>query len=280
MLVGGFLLGLVFAALIIASPFIFKAVFKIESFFGYCKGICCVIITNLILFVILIIESLALVSYIDKHKDEYNLNYQISLSSLSDMKTLSQLSFGVRFVIWLIDAIDSVVIFLVLYFYLFKIAQQEYKCNVVFMFISGYTLRYGIWMVILAIVSFGFDSLAQYIGQQTVDEAGKVVYGFTNAFMIEAEFETLADYLLVSGVVLLLFLYRKQLSKIVLWIGVGCFFGPLFFRFLGLVTKVNFIYTYLYRISYLASIICGCFFYFRLADQSSPESAGQVYSQV
>ena len=278
MIIGGLILGLLFAVLVIAFPFIFKIIFKIESFFGYCIGICCVIITNLVLAVVFLIEVLVIVPLINKNKGD--LNIEINAGVLSNMSILSKLSFGFRLLIWLIDAIDHVVIFLVLYFYLFKIAQQDQKCNVVFMFISGYTLRYGIYFLIYAIISFGLDSLSKYIGGQTVDEAGNLVQGFTNSIMIWLEFETLADMILIIGLVLLLFLYRKQLSKIVLWIGVGCFFGPLFFELLGLVTKVNFIYTYLTRISYLASIICGCFFYFKLADQSSSENVGQVYSPV
>ena len=269
---------LLFAVLVIAFPFIFKIIFKIESFFGYCIGICCVIITNLVLAVVFLIEVLVIVPLINKNKGD--LKIEINAGVLSNMSILSKLSFGFRLLIWLIDAIDRVVIFLVLYFYLFKIAQQDQKCNVVFMFISGYTLRYGIYFLIYAIISFGLDSLSKYIGGQTVDEAGNLVQGYTNSIMIWLEFETLADMILIIGLVLLLFLYRKQLSKIVLWIGVGCFFGPLFFELLGLVTKVDFIYTYLTRISYLASIICGCFFYFKLADQSSSENVGQVYSPV
>lgn len=276
--IGGLILGLLLAVLVIAFPFIFKIIFKIESFFGYCIGICCVIITSLVLGIVFVIEVLALVPLIKNKMD--NAPNNIDVGSLTNMAFLSKLSFGFRLLIWLIDAIDRVVIFLVLYFYLFKIAQQDQKCNVVFMFISGYTLRYGIAFLIYAIISFGLDSLSKYIGGQTVDEAGNLVQNFTNSFMIGLEFETLADMILVIGLVLLLFLYRKQLSKIVLWIGVGCFFGPLFFELLGLVTKVNFIYTYLTRISYLASIICGCFFYFKLADQSSSENVGQVYSPV
>ena len=278
MIIGGLILGLLFAVLVIAFPFIFKIIFKIESFFGYCIGICCVIITNLVLAVVFLIEVLVIVPLINKNKGD--LKIEINAGVLSNMSILSKLSFGFRLLIWLIDAIDRVVIFLVLYFYLFKIAQQDQKCNVVFMFISGYTLRYGIYFLIYAIISFGLDSLSKYIGGQTVDEAGNLVQGFTNSIMIGLEFETLADMILIIGLVLLLFLYRKQLSKIVLWIGVGCFFGPLFFELLGLVTKVDFIYTYLTRISYLASIICGCFFYFKLADQSSSENVGQVYSPV
>ena len=278
MIVGGLILGLLFAVLVIAFPFIFKIIFKIESFFGYCIGICCVIITNLVLAVVFLIEVLVIVPLINKNKGD--LKIEINAGVLSNMSILSKLSFGFRLLIWLIDAIDRVVIFLVLYFYLFKIAQQDQKCNVVFMFISGYTLRYGIYFLIYAIISFGLDSLSKYIGGQTVDEAGNLVQGYTNSIMIWLEFETLADMILIIGLVLLLFLYRKQLSKIVLWIGVGCFFGPLFFELLGLVTKVDFIYTYLTKISYLASIICGCFFYFKLADQSSSENVGQVYSPV
>lgn len=278
MIIGGLILGLLFAVLVIAFPFIFKIIFKIESFFGYCIGICCVIITNLVLAVVFLIEVLVIVPLINKNKGD--LKIEINAGVLSNMSILSKLSFGFRLLIWLIDAIDRVVIFLVLYFYLFKIAQQDQKCNVVFMFISGYTLRYGIAFLIYAIISFGLDSLSKYIGGQTVDEAGNLVQGYTNSIMIWLEFETLADMILIIGLVLLLFLYRKQLSKIVLWIGVGCFFGPLFFELLGLVTKVDFIYTYLTRISYLASIICGCFFYFKLADQSSSENVGQVYSPV
>lgn len=61
------ILCILFIALIIAAPFIFKIIFKNETFFGYCKGICCYVVTQLILLLIMLIELLTVISYIQKH---------------------------------------------------------------------------------------------------------------------------------------------------------------------------------------------------------------------
>ena len=265
-----FFLSIVFIAIVIAAPFVFKMIFKNESFFGYCIGVCCSIITSIILAIIWIIVNTVLVKYIVDH-------YGIVDPNLTNMNTLKNLSFGLLFVLWLIDAIRAVVYFLVLYFYLNKIAQPEHPCNTVFMFISGYNVFSIFTFLLVILLCVGAEYLSLFIGKE-IDEAGNAVATFSNWFLLSFCFSEWADIFLLSGTILLVFLYRKQLSNIVIWIAVACFFGPLFFEFLGLVTKVDFLYSYLTKFSYLVALALGSFFYFKLANQTASPGAGETYT--
>lgn len=266
-----FFLSIVFIVIVLAAPFVFKMIFKNESFFGYCIGLCCYIITGVILLIIFIFESFALAAYIAKNYDN------ITEVDFSNINSLKNLSFGIRFVVWLIDAIDFVARFLVLYFYLNKVAQPEYPCNTVFMFLSGYNLNSILGFLIVALLSIGAEFISKYADKR-IDESGNVIAGYTSWFLIKMCFEYWAVVFLMSGTILLVFLYRKQLSNTVIWIAVACFFGPLFFEFLGLVTKVDFIYSTLTKFSYLIALALGSFFYFKLANQTASPGAGETYT--
>lgn len=266
-----FFLSIVFIAIVLAAPFVFKMIFKNESFFGYCIGLCCYIITGIILFIILLIETLALTAYILKN---YN---NISEVDFSSMNSLKNLSFGIRFVVWLLDAINFVARFIVLYFYLNKVAQPEHPCNTVFMFLSGYNLNSIIGFLVVTLLSLGIEFVSNYAEKQ-IDDSGHVISGYTNWFLMKMCFEEWAVVFLMSGTILLVFLYRKQLSNIVIWIAVACFFGPLCIEFLGLVTKVNFIYSTLTKFSFLVALVLGSFFYFKLANQTASPGAGETYT--
>lgn len=265
-----FFLSIVFIAMVLAAPVVFKMIFKNESFFGYCIGICCAIITDIILVIILLIESIALVAYIEKN----NANISVDLSNMNSLKNLS---FGIRFVVWLIDAINFVARFLVLYFYLNKVAQPEHPCNTVFMFLSGYNLSSIFGFLVVTLLSIGVEFLSNYADKR-IDESGHVIAGYSTWFLMTMCFEEWAVIFLMSGTILLVFLYRKQLSNTVIWIAVACFFGPLFFEFLGLVTKVNFIYSHLTKFSFLVALVLGSFFYFKLANQTASPGAGETYT--
>jgi hypothetical protein len=266
-----FFLSIVFLVIVLAAPLVFKMIFKNESFFGYCIGICCYIITGIILLIIFLIETIALAAYITKKYDNIQ---DVDYSSINSLKNLS---FGIRFVVWLLDAIEFVSRFLVLYFYLNKVAQPEHPCNTVFMFLSGYNIFNISGFIIVALLSIGAEFIEKYADKR-IDESGHVIAGYTTWFLMKMCFEQWAKIFLMTGTILLVFLYRKQLSNITIWIAVACFFGPLFFEFLGLVTKVEFIYSTLTKFSYLVALVLGSFFYFKLANQTASPGAGETYT--
>lgn len=183
------------------------------------------------------------------------------------MNTIKNLSFGIRFIIWLIDAIDNVFIFFILFWYLGKtLKEQEAQNNTIFMFISGYNLPYCFSYAMLILLCCGVEKLGEFIYQKT-GENGVVEY--TSSIFVGVCFEFFLEILFYSGTAILLFLYRRNLGNYLIWIAVGCFFGPLIIEFLGIATKVNFFYTYLKEISYLCALGFGCFFYWKLGSQST-----------
>ncbi len=214
---------------------------------------------------ITLIEVAILVWYVDK-KGYTNVN--ISYEALSDITVLKRFSFGITFVIWLVYAIYYAFTFLVLYFYLIKIViKEETQNNSIFMFISGYNLPFSFSYALLLLLCCGVDKLGSYVGQ-TYDDNG-IIVDYTNSFFVGICFEFFLEILFYSGTAILLFLYRKKLGNYLVWIAVGCFFGPLIIEFLGLATTLNFFYTYLKDISFLCAIGFGCFFYWKLGSQSA-----------
>ena len=53
---------IIFILLLIICPFIFKPIFKIDSFFGYCQGVCCSVLTAITIVVAAIIGIIVFVS--------------------------------------------------------------------------------------------------------------------------------------------------------------------------------------------------------------------------
>lgn len=105
-LIAPLIIGIIFIILIIVTPYIFKPIFKIENFFGYCSGLCCFIVVCIVLIAIIIVEAFALAAYLTKNQN-INFNY----SDSTDIDYLLNLSFGIRIVIWLVDVINKVAIF-------------------------------------------------------------------------------------------------------------------------------------------------------------------------
>lgn len=257
-LIAPLIIGIIFIILIIAAPFIFRAIFKIENCFGYCSGLCCFIVELLVLAVIFIAELFALGAYSKKN----NLNFNVN--SISDINYLMQLSFGIRFVIWLVFAIFKVVSFLIIFCFVGKISSPEHKCNVVFMFISGYILLYIFYYLFMILMSTLTDILAKYFEGEY---DGTVVNGIEAALLIYLELYGLVNICLYVGAIIMVFLYKKKLSDILIWICVACFFGPSIIEFIGL-CGVRVFYSYLAKLSYLCSLVFGIIFYCKLANNN------------
>jgi hypothetical protein len=64
------------------------------------------------------------------------------------------------------------------------------------------------------------------------------------------ELEQFLEIIFLSEVAILLFLFRKKLSSMLIWIGLACYFGPMIFELIGILFTVNVFYTHIKYISY------------------------------
>lgn len=263
MFVFPFILGILFIILIFGAPFIFRFVFKIEKSSGFCFGFCCFLTICIIFCAITAVETYAFGSFIEKYYTELKF---FSASSLTNINYLLKLSFSMRLIIWLIDAFFKAISFLIIFFYVGIISSPKYICNIVFIFLSGYTLSYAFYYLIMIIYSCGADTLIAHLGQQYNEDGNPIP--LTTASLVYLEFMTLLDICLYSGAILMILLYRKGLNEIVIWICITCFFVPLIFEFIGL-CGIKFFYTYLTKISYLCSITFGIIFYYKFANDNA-----------
>lgn len=264
MLVFAMLLAILFIILILALPFAFKIALKMEGFAGYCKGLCCICLIGLVLLIILLIELLGLAEMI---KDDTERDTP-DLSAFSNIDYIKDLSFKIRFFIWLVDLVDKLAIFLVIFCYEGKFSSIAPKNNSIFMFLSGFLFPFTIMYAFYAAIAYGSDELSEWIAQRYDSDTGKAIEDLTTSFIVGSEFTTAALMVLYSGTIIMIWLHKKKLSSFIIWICVGCFFGPLIIEFIG-ICGVDFFYTYLVPISYIASPICGAFFYYKLNNDDN-----------
>ena len=163
-----------------------------------------------------------------------------------------------------IDAVNKIATFLIIFFCERCFSSTASKNNGVFMFLSGFLLQYIISYIIDFLICAGSDKFAEYVGQDYKD-GGDAIEEISTRFIVGLEFYTAAKMLLDAGTIIMIWLHQKKLSSFIIWICVGCFFGPLVIEFIG-ICGVDFFYTYLVPISYIASPICGGYFYYSLQD--------------
>ena len=166
--------------------------------------------------------------------------------------------------IWSVDAVNKIATFLIIFFCERCFSSTASKNNGVFMFLSGFLLQYIISYIIDFLICAGSDKFAEYVGQDYKD-GGDAIEEISTRFIVGLEFYTAAKMLLDAGTIIMIWLHQKKLSSFIIWICVGCFFGPLVIEFIG-ICGVDFFYTYLVPISYIASPICGGYFYYSLQD--------------
>ena len=166
--------------------------------------------------------------------------------------------------IWSVDAVNKIVTFLIIFFCEKCFSSTASKNNGVFMFLSGFLLIYIYNYIMDILICGGSDKISEYVGQDYKD-GGKVIDELSTIFVVGLEFNTAAKMILEAGTIIMIWLHQKKLSSFIIWICVGCFFGPLVIEFIG-ICGVDFFYTYLVPISYIASPICGGYFYYSLQD--------------
>ena len=252
MLAGATVLGIIFIILLIVSPYIFKAIFKIETFLGLTTGLCCAIVTAFIIIAAAII-TLVIVS----------LNIADSATRGSEEDILKSVGIGVLLIVFVILVVILLAVFFVMLCYTKRMADPQNPYNSIFMFISGYMFCFIAIYLILVISALAIDP---------VSETGKT---FTNGFFILWEFLLFFYILKLAGISIMLMLHHRKVNPIIFWCAVAVHFGPTLFFFIGLVAKYLPLLEYPLFLFDVASIGLGSFFYYRYANSNEGNTASQ-----
>lgn len=252
MLAGATVLGIIFIILLIVSPYIFKAIFKIETFLGLTTGLCCAFVTAFIIIAAAII-TLVIVS----------LNIADSATRGSEEDILKSVEIGVLLIVFVILVVTLLAVFFVMLCYTKRMADPQNPYNSIFMFISGYMFCFIAIYLILVISALAIDP---------VTDTGKT---YTNGFFILWEFLLFFYILKLAGISIMLMLHHRKVNPIIFWCAVAVHFGPTLFFFIGLVAKYLPLLEYPLFLFDVASIGLGSFFYYRYANSNEGNTPSQ-----
>ena len=239
MLAGAFVVSLIFIILLIVNPCILKPIFKIESFLGYTMGLCCSFITALIITVCVVIAIILV-----------TLNIEKSVP-MGDDAMLESLGIGVLLIVFVVVTATYLAVFFVLMCYTKKVTAPEYAVNSIFMFISGYSfLSFIVIYIALAITALALENTG-------------------SSFLILFEFIIFFYILKLAGISLMFMLYHRNANRLLLFIAMGVYFGPLIFFLIGIFAKAIGLLEYPTFVFDIASIALGSFFYFKYAGELS-----------
>ena len=258
MLVAPTIIGFLFAILCLISPCVFKFAFKMDSFFGFCQGICCSFLTGLVITVAFIAASIALAAVVTD---------SAQTGSAEDIVKTSGI--GALLLIFFIVVVIYLSIFFLLLCYTRRVSDPQHPYNSIFMFISGYTIfSFTLGYVAIAIICLAAGKAADEYGanNSTLDK-------YSSGLFVEIEFLIFGEILRLAGMSILFMLHHRKLNSSLVWIGCGVYFGPLLFYLIGLFAKWSPLIEFPGYLFDLASIGLGCYFYYQYANQTASTTA-------
>ena len=255
MIIGPFILGLIFLFFSIVLPFFFKILFGIEKYSAYLLGLISSFITSVFLIILIIISIFSLSAAISKDSDG---DFEILINSLNDITVLEDLSFLTLLLAWGLIAIIFLTIFLILFFSIKRISKEEEDSNVIFMYISGYIIIPSLFWYIFCILL----SLEKNIFSKLTDNIFDI---FTSHFILLIELGGLFFIFLIIGSTIMIMLHYKEFNSFIIWFCVGTYFGPVIFYFLGFLTLKPFFFSFLNGACPLLSLVFSCFLYRKYA---------------
>ena len=265
MLIAPFIIDLIFIAITISLPFLFKFIFNVDKFNGFLTGLISSLITCCSLAILIVIGVIVLNKVISNDVD--NGGIEILINSLNDITNLKELSFLTKLLTWGILAILFIVIFLGLYFGIKTISHFEDESNMIFMFIGGYILIPSIfWYTFCILLTFEINMFSKL-----TDEIFDI---FTNIFIILIEFGSFFFFLLLSGCSIMIMLHHKDYNGLIIWICIATFFAPVLFYFFGFLTEKAFFFSFLNAACPLISMVFGSYLYHKYA--SSPGNSEKM----
>lgn len=258
MFVAPTIIGFLFAILILTSPCIFKFAFKMDSFFGLCQGICCSVLTALVIAVAVIAGSIT-----------YAVAVADSVKTQNAENIVESAGIGFLLFVFFILVVVYFSTFFLLLCYTRRVSDPQYPYNSIFMFISGYT----IFSFALSYVSIAIACMAAGKAADDHGANNSLLDDYGSGFMVEVEFIIFGEILRLAGMTILFMLHHRKLNSSLIWIGCGVYYGPLLFYLIGLISKWTPLLEYPEFLFDLASIGLGCYFYYQYANQTASTTA-------
>ena len=241
------LIALLFIALLIALPFIFKSIFKTQKYMGYSIGFCSSALTIAALIGVVLIGYILLFLVVGI---SFSLNSGIVFSA------------GIIIVISVFILVIYVVIFLFIFFYTKGISNPNQPYNSVFMFIAGYLLPPFALIYLLLIL----NSLADQ------GNYNNGAWRYSLGLFILAEFFFLLNEMQIAGTIMLSMLHHRKVNKSILGILLVCHFLPAFSFLIGFFSGDQYLSFIPNMVLNLISFGFGVFFYRKYASQDYPKS--------
>lgn len=256
MFVASIIIALVFAVLIIISPFIFKAIFKLGDFMGYCIGFCSSVLSFFIEDILIVVGFAGFAAVLTKDFEGKNGSYTIR-------EAFEIASVGSLLVLLAVYLVSEIITFIILISYTKRVSTQEFGYSSIFMFISGYsTFFIGGNLLAMAILSaVSLDFINVFPTNAKHNDAW-------NNFLLFFDFFLFGYFLRLAGVAILFMIYyRGAAGKLPAFIAVGILFGPIIFFLIGIITKVIEIIEYPGFAFDISSVVVAIIFYLKNAAQ-------------
>ena len=228
---------------LIACPFAFKAIFKLDSFAGFTIGLCASFVTAAIIIAAIIIGFIVLAASSEE---------AINSGNADDI--VEHFGFGFLILFFFIILVTYLAIFFVLYCYTKRFVDAQHPSKAIFMFISGYIICYIAIYLIIFIISLA-----------TSDVSGSSAL---SAFYILFQFLILFSIIKLAGISLMFMIKHRNSFMLALWCAFGVYFGPFLFIFIGICAKSLPTIEYPFFFFDIASISLGSYFYYKYADSS------------
>jgi len=256
MLVGVFLIALIFIILLAVLPFIFKSLFKIQNFMGFTKGLCTSILTIFSVFwvflIVIIFAELA----------------DLNLGSVYNSGIIG-FTFGVIFSGIILTLGIYIVTFLLIFFYTKGISNPNQPYNCVFMFIAGYLPPIFALIYLIFILLSVDDNYSK--AEKTIALSGIFILG---------EFLFLLYMMNFAGTIMLCMLHHRKVNQSILCILLICYFFPIISIVIGLFARNQILLYILNMVMNLAPFGFGVFFYCKYANQDYPKSEPLAPSDI
>ena len=244
------LVALLFIALLIALPFIFKCIFKTQKYMGYSIGFCSSALT---IAAIIGIITIALFLFDLCFGNSFKLN--ISVGNALEIGRLIFIFFSILVIYF--------VIFIFIFYYTKGISNPNQPYNCVFMFIAGYLLP------LFALIYLFFIFISIQDQRNSNDRSWRNVF---SGIFILVEFFILFFMIQIAGTIMLSMLHHRKVNKSILYILLICYFIPFFSILFGSFAGDINIFSIIAMVLNLAPIGFGVFFYCKYANLEYPKS--------
>ena len=260
MFLAAFIIAIVLILITLVLPFLFKTIFKLDSYGGFVLGITSSVITLISDGLIIVAAAFIIGTIIST--DEALITIIIEI--LLDIEELERISFTSLLCIWATIIIFFLVIFIILYLRISNLAEDE-ESKTIFMFFSGYILIPSIlWHAFCILLSLELDALQIEIeGENKID----------TLFLVLVELGGVFFFLLIAGTSMMIMLHHKEYNRYIIWINIVIYFIPNIFYFFGFLTLKTFFFSFFSCGCPVLSLFAACFFYHKY--ESVPGSSDE-----